>query len=258
MVASRGLLNEIEEDLLSGKPLSDLLRKTIILGGRAGSAELRDWASRELKGFVGTSMEEMPEHRVIMAPLLADAVTGSSQVTGQPLPSGSLPDFAKEITEEFPVRQGVGELEAWVQKGKTVNIAVPGSEVIGAHIDRASGNPWQKIYSIYWAISPEVLAGVLDRIRTALAELIGELIVAEPTSGTPTPEQAAQAVNVAVHGSKARVTVTTAQSTQGGSAAVAPPQQAESGWWTRSRRIGAFIVGAATIIGAAAAVFVLF
>lgn len=181
MVASRGLLREIEEDLLAGKPLSDLLRKTIILGGRAGSAEMRDWASHELKGFVGTPMEGMPKHRVIMAPLLADAITGSSQVTGQPLPSRSLPDFAAEITEDFPVRQGVGELEAWVQKGKTVNISVPGSEVIGAHIDRVSGNPWQKIYSIYWAISPEVLAGVLDRIRTVLAELIGELVVADPS-----------------------------------------------------------------------------
>jgi len=139
MVASRGLLSEIEEDLLAGKPLADLLRKTIILGGRAGSAELRDWASQELKGFVGTAIEQMPEHRVIMAPLLVDAITGNSQITGQPLPSSGLPDFAKEITEEFPVRQGVGELEAWVQKGKTVNISVPGSEVIGAHIDRNSG-----------------------------------------------------------------------------------------------------------------------
>lgn len=42
------LLAEVERDLLDGKPLADLLRKCVILGGRSGSHELRDWASKEL------------------------------------------------------------------------------------------------------------------------------------------------------------------------------------------------------------------
>ena len=39
----QGLLREIERDLLDGKPLADLLRKCVVLGGRAGSPELREW-----------------------------------------------------------------------------------------------------------------------------------------------------------------------------------------------------------------------
>jgi hypothetical protein len=44
------LIGEIERDLLDGKALADL-RKCIVLGGRSGSVELRDWASRQLRGY---------------------------------------------------------------------------------------------------------------------------------------------------------------------------------------------------------------
>lgn len=254
MVAERGLLGQIEDDLLAGKPLADLLRKTIILGGRAGSTELRDWASHELNGFIGTATEDMPPHRIIMAPLLLDAVTGNTQVTGQNLASENLPDFASAITEQFPLRQGVGELEAWVQKGEMLCIQVPSAGVIGAHIDRASGNPYQKIYSIYWAISPLVVAGVIDKVRTSLAELMGELIVVIPADATPTPEQAAQALNVAVNGSKNRITVLANQNAGGELTAISSPEKEETGWWSRGRKIGAAFVGLATIIGTIVAV----
>lgn len=236
------------------------MRKTIILGGRAGSAELREWASRELKGFLGTAADDMPPNRIIEVPMLMDAVTGSALVKGQLLPFRSLPDWAQEgfVDGRFYLRQGVGELEAWAQRSEAILIVVPGAEIIGAHLDRASGNPFQQIHSIYWAIMPETIAGVLDKIRTALAELIGELIVATPANSIPTAEQATQAVNVAVHGAKARVTVTTAQTT-GGAAQVnsVTDDDREPSWWTGSRRIGAFIVGLATVVAAVAAVLVL-
>lgn len=42
MAPEQTLLAEIERDLLEGKPLADLLRKCIMLGGRSGSQDLRD------------------------------------------------------------------------------------------------------------------------------------------------------------------------------------------------------------------------
>jgi hypothetical protein len=61
---------------------------------------------------------------------------------------------------------------------------------------------------------------------------------------------------VAVTGKRSSVTVTTAQANNGGRANVmanetTPP---ESGFWTRSRRIEAFLVGAATVVAAVIAV----
>ena len=59
---SMKLLDEIESDLLNSKPLADVLRKVIVLGGRAGSGALRDWASLELNGYAGSD-EQIPPYR---------------------------------------------------------------------------------------------------------------------------------------------------------------------------------------------------
>jgi hypothetical protein len=75
----------------------------------------------------------------------------------------------------------------------------------------------------------------------------------------PTPEAANNAVQVVVTGkrSRARVNVTTAHASAPQSTATttssetAPP---ETGFWTRSRRIGAFVAGAATVVAAVIAV----
>lgn len=65
-----GLLDEIERDLMDNKPIADVLRKVVILGGRLSSVELRDWASTELNGY--ETSEELPLYRKIYAPLQAD------------------------------------------------------------------------------------------------------------------------------------------------------------------------------------------
>jgi hypothetical protein len=73
----------------------------------------------------------------------------------------------------------------------------------------------------------------------------------------PSPELTDQAVRVAVHGSKNRITLSTAQAREGGTATVAPQEPDKRGFWTTSRRIGALVVGLATIAGAVAAILAL-
>ena len=68
------LFQEIEAGTLDHRsPIGDLLRKVIALGGRARSAELRDRAPRELRGY-GWG-DELPPYRHISAPLQMDAGT---------------------------------------------------------------------------------------------------------------------------------------------------------------------------------------
>jgi hypothetical protein len=89
------------------------------------------------------------------------------------------------------------------------------------------------------------------------------MIVAESRAGNdgneevPPANQANQAINVAISGNKARVTTTSAQASKGSAASVGTAQPAEKPFWTRSRRVGAFVVGAATIAGAIAAILAL-
>ena len=68
---------QLPEDVSIGK----LLRKVIALGGKADSAELRDWANRGLKEY-GPDDEFAP-YRKITAPLQIDAGTMHGFIKGR-------------------------------------------------------------------------------------------------------------------------------------------------------------------------------
>jgi hypothetical protein len=251
------LLAEIERNLLDGKPLADLLRKCIMLGGRSGSVELRDWASRELRGY--TPADELPAYRTVGAPIMADATTGHAIIKGQRMPLSGFPDFVQEnISEEFPLRQGVGELEALIKDRdpeQGIHFSIPMAADIARLIDQKSGNPYQHINALYWSVVPAVIHGVIDNIRTTLTELISELLGTMPEDqAIPTPDQAHQAVQVAVYGRKSQVRVTTSQASDGSISSISEetqsPTEEKSGFWTRSRKIGAAVVGLAAIVSA--------
>ncbi|MFJ4839305.1 hypothetical protein [Streptomyces sp. NPDC088746] len=100
--------------------------------------------------------------------------------------------------------------------------------------------------------------GVIDQVRTALADLMGELraTMASDDSNLPTPEQFGQALDVAVLGNRSRVTVTSAHASGESSATVSPSTDDEPGLFgTTGRRIGAIVVGLATVAGTAAALW---
>ena len=61
-------------------PLADALREIIALGGRVGSTELREWASRELHGYV---VKESPGYRRAAAVIRIDVLSPGGQLTGQ-------------------------------------------------------------------------------------------------------------------------------------------------------------------------------
>ena len=116
------------------------------------------------------------------------------------------------------------------------------------------GDPYQQIVSIYWAVAHSAVEGVLDQIRTALTQLVGELRAnMSDVEALPSAEAANEAVNVLVTGKRPRVHVTSAQASGSGTTATAgaQPQQEESGFWTRSRKTGAFVAGA---VGVAAGI----
>jgi len=76
---------------------------------------------------------------------------------------------------------------------------------------------------------------------------------------SPTPEQANQAVQVAVHGRKSQVSVNTAQASGGSTSSVvqpAPGEPTDPVWWRTWSKLGGFIVGCAVILGTVIAVLV--
>ncbi len=255
------LLAEIEKEALDeGHSAAGALRKCVALGGKAGSAELRDWATKELRGYNGD--DELPEYRIVAAPIHIDGATLDAKITGQPIAPSSLPDFVQEkVKEEFKFYNGIGELEELVRSseksGEPVKLQLPMGADIARIMNQESVASGQTILTIYWSISAVTVRGVIDQVRTGLVQLVAELRAGLPADqSVPSPEAAAQAVQVAVTGKRSNVTVTTAQASNGGQANVTAnePEPSESGFWTRSRRIGAFFVGAATVVAAVIAV----
>jgi hypothetical protein len=246
------LITQIEHDAIDHTvPVASALRKCVVLGGRSGSETLRDWATRELEGYLGYE-GELPRYRVIQAPLMVDGATMTGQVQHQQIPASSIPEFARQVVNEtLELRHGAGELEAFLQGDEIKLQPLAASDLV--RIMNAEGPPGQHIISLYWSVAPGAIRGVLDQIRTALTKLVAELRAAMPRDqDVPTSAQANQAVTILVTGKRPNVRVNTAQATGDGATATltaaAPPASQES-FWTVWRKIGAFIVGAATVAG---------
>lgn len=251
----RTLLDQIEDDAVNGRPIADTLRKAVILGGKAGSTSLRDWATKELKGY-GPD-DDLPEYRTVGAPICIDAVAGYNQIKGQQISTFDLPDFAQEaITQSVPLLMGIGEIDGLVMErertgDRVVQLMPPSAAELVKYMNSTRNEPFQQITALYWSVSPAALRGVVDQVRTALAELVSEMRAGTPVGeDVPSAEVADQAVNVAIHGKNARVVVTAQKA--GGDATSTSGPQTDSDWWTTWRKVGASLVGAATI---AAAVF---
>lgn len=247
---SPSLLSEIERDLLDDVPVSTVLRKLIILGGYAGTSELREWASRELQGYIGVSDDLMPKYRIVPAIIQLDAAVPQGAIRHQTIGVNDLPEGIRdEITDDAIFRQGVGELEAMIithDESKMIQLMLPGAMIIAKLIDHQSGRRDQKVTSIYWSVSTAAVTGILDQVRTRMAQMLGELRAVTPAGAAlPTPADANRAVSIVIHGKNNRVSV--AHAADGGIASTGENCEPESRFWTTGRRIGAVVVGAFTI-----------
>ena len=245
------LLGEIEAGALNSRvPIADLLRTAIALGGRAGSAELRDWAARELKGY--TPDDELPEYRKIVAPLHMDFANMRWVVKGQQVSPSELPVFAQDkIKNDLDLYMGIAEIEKLARQADTGDVAKlqpPGAAEV-VHYMNAKQMANGQIERLYWAVAPVVLEGVVDQVRTALTVMVAEIHANIP-DGTDTPpaEVATNAIHFAVTGKRNKVNFA---APQGGSIMTPTPaedhdsEQSKFGHWLKVA--GTVILGLVTI-----------
>jgi hypothetical protein len=243
------LIEQIEQDALSeSTSLSTALRKCVALGGRVNSSHLRDWATKELRGYEPT--DDIPTYQSIIAPIMINGTTIHAIIRGQRISRDVLPDVVRErIDEHVELREPIAQLEELVQRARSgnepVRLSLPGSPHVVQLMNYEMGDRFQRVTEVYWSVDASSLTAVIDKIRTTLVELIAELRRGmNQSESLPTPDLAEHAVNVAVHGRRSRVTVHTAQATNGATASIVPSSATN---WSMWRRLGAFIVGLATV-----------
>jgi hypothetical protein len=253
MRESRRLIDEIRAGALDSQiSLADTMRKLVALGGETGSTELREWASRELRGYGGTGIP-VPDYRKVFASLQVDAVNGYYVITGQAISPSQLPEGVRDVvTEEFTFGQGIGEIEQLANQargeGGFVRLGIPGGQDIVRLMNYEYQVPHQEVTRIYWVASEASIRGVIDQIRTRLVELVAEMISGMPGNADVPPRSIAdQAVNVVVHGRGSRVHVTSAQADSAHEMHAASVTDDGHSRWAK---IGGFIVGLAAVVGA--------
>lgn len=257
VMAKRSPLAVIQQDLLDGtESTTRILQKVVLLGNQIGSTDLADWARKELYGY--EHGDELPPYRTIPAVLQLDGWAGYNQVSHKCIGPEDLPKEAREagIGNEVSLRNGIAELEAFASKSETLSLALPNGTLIAKLMSARLQQPFQGVERVYWAVGPASFHGVVEAIRTALADLVGEMLRVLPSEDeTPPKELADQAVNFLNTGKRPTIILNNSQAAGGSTstATLAPPkpEKAES-WLTRWRNRGIFI-GAFTVVGGAAA-----
>jgi AbiTii len=244
------LLGEIEAGALdSSTPIADVLRKVIALGGKAGSTELRDWATRELNGY--RPGDELPAYRQITAPLQLDMVNAAYIMKGQTISPLELPDIAHEtVTNQVNLYMGIGEIEQFVRQcppGEVIKLSPPGAQELVVIMNQEMDINGH-VQRLYWSISPVPLSGVVDQVRTALVNLVAEISDNMPEGAeTPPAEVATNAVNFLVSGERHKINFAAPQASSGSTAVDAPPADEHPRRWVKTA--AAVVVGVLTIIG---------
>jgi len=228
------IVTSIEQGLLDGRALADVLRMCVTLSGLVGADDLRDWANKELRGYADD--DEVPAYRKISAVIQIDALTGNMHVTGQTIAPYQLPEEVREhIDGTVQLRAGIAELEDQSTRRDDAKDSVkllPAAAAYACHlIDEASGNPFQQTTSLYYNVSRSTFVGVIDQVKTVAADFVANLRQTTPTLSTaPSADAANSAIALAVTGDHASISVVSAN---GGSSASSSAPRIEADPETR-------------------------
>jgi len=219
-----GLLAQIEAGVADHTAaLSSLLQTCIVLGGQAGSEEMRDWARQELHGYAGA--DTVPDYRHIPAAVMAVITNraGYNPIT-QRIEESVFPSQIRDIIrekvdlEDAILGGGIGELEALASQATDELRLIPSwSGFIADTLNQFNMAPNSRVTEVYWSISKASVLGVLSRVRTALAELVAELITLTPQGQEVPDKQAAdQVVQFMITGDRSVINYSPQHATGGG------------------------------------------
>jgi len=227
------LLAQIEAGVLDDDvPLASLLQKCIVLGGQAGSEKMRDWARQELNGYQG---ETVPRYRRIYTGLMAILTNSAGyNAMNQRISAAVFPHQIRDFLDEQGIDLetavlggGIGELEALANQGESEHrLMPPWADVVIETLNKYNVGPNTRVQVVYWPLWGAALRGLLVRVRTALAEMIAELIaLTPPAQDVPDKAAADQAVQLVITGHRPTIHVTSQHAHSGGTNVAVGPSE---------------------------------
>lgn len=194
------LLREIQQDATDGTvSLASLLRRCAILASRLQDDSFKSWVSHELNGYPDGI--DLPDYRrSLRGHLVGQYQLGLQLMSNVVIPDTNVPEEYREGILGVDFRQPVAELASYVERAGSENLKSPLSpQAISVVEDVYVG---VNTVSMYLAISPSRIAGILDSIRTRALEFAIEIERLNPAAGEaegPQPPVPASDVQRAVN-----------------------------------------------------------
>lgn len=182
---SAELLDRIEEAAIRGDVVEALLLCQK-LGGDAQSAELREWARRELEGY--PEGEPPPDYRRVVGQLFASGAAPGMRLSAVPIPMDALPEPERSTYEQgIPLLHSITVIQQRASEERVAVRTTNTTRLLRA-INTANDAPTM-FDDVYVRITGPTFAGVVTTVRSRVMSLVSELRAALPAD-----EQLAPAV----------------------------------------------------------------
>jgi hypothetical protein len=178
------LLAEIQAAALdSAVPLADLLRKCKVLAAGLKHQEFADWVNNELSGYAKNV--KVPSYREVWTPVSIGHFAGpfGSGANNVPIPVLGLPDFIRDTLQTYLIREPARQLEqlaAGDTKGMQLQWASDIVNYVATKHPMVSG---MTLMDAFRPLSPGVLAGVVDNIRSRILDFALAIRAEDPAAG---------------------------------------------------------------------------
>ncbi|GGM50481.1 hypothetical protein ACFFX1_34945 [Dactylosporangium sucinum] len=177
----------VEEATRADASVAGMLRKLKVIAARTKAGALGEWVDHELSGYpVGTAVPPYrgPFDLQVLGSLSGPFGTGFENA---PIPSIPFPEKYHDSLFRHTFREPVAELEGLAANGGNLRIAWPADAIAMAQHLSSKGsvriNPTLVLNAAYKAVSPSMLAGILDAIRSRILDLALTFEVVAPSVG---------------------------------------------------------------------------
>lgn len=185
------LLRDIQDAAIDAAiPLSDLLRKCLVLAHRLSHEEFASWANMELDGYPSES--DLPDYRHCRAGAYGDFLgVMHTQRNHVVIPPGTLEGAHRSYAEVINFRARIGEYEAVRESAAKGGLAIPWPGDLVLYYQTRLLRGWN-LTTARQEVPLGAIAGLLDAIRTRVLRFALELESAAAASGSAeavAPEQ---------------------------------------------------------------------
>lgn len=149
-------------------PISDLLRKCVVLAYQLKNGRLKTWANQELNGY--KSGDSVPEHRKTLASAKGNFVTRfGGQMTARNIPPAAMEEGHRWAAETVALTQPVSAYENMPTEDGVITYPWH-NDLILYYQQRLLPPDWA-LLSAWQEVPDSCIAGVLDTIRTRVLNM---------------------------------------------------------------------------------------